>query len=61
MCGLDWSGSGQGPVAGCCEHAEEKAFSLLEVTSRRSLVGYKRFRTKYLSLPLGVKQSKKTV
>jgi len=22
-CGLDVSGSGQGPVAGCCEHGDE--------------------------------------
>jgi hypothetical protein len=28
MCGLDSSGSGQGPVAGCCEHGNETSGSI---------------------------------
>jgi hypothetical protein len=27
-CGLDASGSGQGPVAGCCEHGSEPSGSI---------------------------------
>jgi hypothetical protein len=27
-CGLDISGSGQGPVAGCCEHGDEPSGSV---------------------------------
>jgi hypothetical protein len=27
-CGLDSSGSGQGPVAGCCEHGNELSGSI---------------------------------
>jgi hypothetical protein len=27
-CGLDSSGSGQGPVAGCCEHGNEPSDSI---------------------------------
>jgi hypothetical protein len=26
-CGLDWTGSGQGPVAGCCEGGDEPSGS----------------------------------
>jgi hypothetical protein len=28
MCGLDASGSGQGPEAGCCEHGNEPPGSI---------------------------------
>jgi hypothetical protein len=27
VCGLDWTGSGQGPVAGCCECGDEPSGS----------------------------------
>jgi hypothetical protein len=27
VCGLDWAGSGQGPVAGCCECGDEPSGS----------------------------------
>jgi hypothetical protein len=27
-CGLDSSGSGQGPVAGCCEHGDKHSDSM---------------------------------
>jgi len=59
-CGPYWSGLRQGPVAGCCELAEEQACSLLEVRSRRLLVGY-RLGTKYASHGLFVWQFKETV
>jgi hypothetical protein len=32
-CGLDSSGSGQGPVAGCCEHGNEPSGSIKRVKS----------------------------
>jgi hypothetical protein len=42
-------------VAGCCKLAEEQDCSLLEVRSRRLLVGYRLVGTKYEYVPHGLR------